>query len=396
MKPTPHPEIPLRGRRSAPLSAAALLAAAAAVLALAGCGGEESQADAAPGGGPNGGPGGARPDVPVAVERVRQGDASSYYTATATLEAENRAQVQAQVSGVVREILREEGDIVKAGDLLLRLEDEEARYRLQQAAANLRAAEADYERRKKMSEGGLLSEGEFETTENTLSIRRAELGLADVALSYTRVTAPFAGRVVRRHVDLGANVSAGTPLFDVMDDDPLLARVYIPTKRMGFLEVGQEMRIHIDSTNSDLVGVVRLISPIVDASTGTVKVTAEIVDHPADTRPGDFAQVSIVTAKHADAALVPSHAIFEEQGQNVLYVVQDTVAVRRVVEAGFVDGNDTEVVSGVEPGELVVVKGQRELRDGAGVKILDGPPDVLAAAKERAAASDGKAERDAS
>ncbi|MBZ0266774.1 efflux RND transporter periplasmic adaptor subunit, partial [bacterium] len=316
---------------------------------------------------------------PVAVERVTLGTASSYYTATATLEAENRAEIATRVSGVVKRILREEGDFVQAGEVLLLLEDDEAKYRLQQAAANLRIAESDYARRQKMREGGLLSDGEFETTENTLSIRKAELGLADVSLSYTRITAPFAGRVVRRHVDLGANVSAGTMLFEVMDDDPLLARVYIPTKRMGFVREGQEITMHIDSTDSDLLGVVRLISPIVDATTGTVKVTAEVVDHPEGTRAGDFAQMSIVTSKHDNVPLVPSHAVFEEQGQSVLYVVEDGKAVRRVVESGFVDGTRTEIVSGVSAGDLVVVKGQRELRDGAGVAIREGPPDVLAA-----------------
>lgn len=378
-----------------------LLTSALLALPLAGCGGDDAGAanaagrGGAPGGGA-GGPGGpgARPDVPVAVERVALGTASSYYTATATLEAENRARIDSRVSGVVKKILREEGDFVQAGEALLLLEDDEAKFRLQQAAANLRVAESEYARRERMRDEGLLSAGEFETTENTLSIRKAELGLADVALSYTRITAPFSGRVVRRHVDLGANVSAGTPLFEVMDDDPLLARVYIPTKRMGFVREGQRITMHIDSTDSDLTGVVRLISPIVDATTGTVKVTAEVVDHPEGTRAGDFAQMSIVTSRHDDVPLVPSHAVFEETGQSILFVVEDGKAVRRVVEPGFVDGARTEIVSGVAAGDLVVVKGQRELRDGANVAIKEGPPDVLAAQTENDEA-DADADKDA-
>lgn len=347
---------------------------------VAGCGGDDADtAAAAPAGGRGGPPGENRPDVPIAVERVEMGDASSYYTATATLEANNRAELQARASGVVRELLREEGDVVQEGDILLMLEDDEAKFRVQQAAANLRAAESEYERRAAMRDGGLLSAGEFETTENTLSIRRAELGLARVDLSYTRVKAPFSGRVVRRFVDLGQSVNAGTVLFEIMDDHPLLARVYIPAKRMGFVRKGQTMDLHIDSDGVDLVGVIQLISPIVDAGTGTVKVTAEIRDFPEGTRPGDFAQVNIVTARHEDAVLVPSRALFEEQGQSILYVVEDGKAIRRVVETGFVDGDLTEVMSGAAVGELVVTKGQRQLRDGAGVEILEGPPDVLAA-----------------
>lgn len=306
------------------------------------------------------------------------GDASSYYIATATLEAESHASVLARTTGVVRELRREEGDHVRAGDVLLLLEDEEENYRFQQAEANLRSAQAEHDRRKSMLENGLLSAEEFETTLNTLTVRKAELGLARTTLAYTRVKAPFTGRVVRRHVDRGANVTPGTPLFDVMDDDPLLARVHIPAKRMGFVEIGQAMEIHVDSDNTDLVGIVRLISPIVDATTGTVKVTAEILDAPTGTRPGDFAQVRIVTERHSDVSLVPSVAVFEDQSQQVVYVVEGGVAHRRVVETGFVDGDDTEITSGLAPGEVIVVKGQRQLRDGGGVELLEGPDDILA------------------
>jgi RND family efflux transporter MFP subunit len=125
-------------------------------------------------------------------------------------------------------------------------------------------------------------------------------------------------------------------------------------------------------------GKVSLVSPIVDPATGTVKVTAEIHDYPPGTRAGDFAQVRIVTARHERATLVPSRAVFEEQGSDILFVVEDHKAVRRIVETGFVDGDLTEVLGGVEEGELVIVKGQRELRDGAGVEVLEGPPDILA------------------
>jgi membrane fusion protein (multidrug efflux system) len=316
------------------------------------------------------------------VEKVRVGEAASYYTATATLEASSRAQILSRATGVVREIVREEGDAVKAGELLLRLEDDQARWRVKQAQANLDAAQADYDRGASMRESELLSADEFEAMQNTLRVREAELELAQLELAFTRVTSPFDGRVVRRYVDLGANITSGVPLFDVMDVDPLLARVHVPARRMGFVKVGQEMMMRLESIDADLVGRVSLVSPIVDPATGTVKITAEIDDYPPETRPGDFAEVRIVTARHDSAVLVPSRAVFEDQGAQILYVVEDGKAVRRVVETGFVDGDDTEIVSGVEVEELVVVKGQRQLRDGGQVDVLEGPPDVLAALAE--------------
>ncbi|MCA9750727.1 MAG: efflux RND transporter periplasmic adaptor subunit [Gemmatimonadetes bacterium] len=349
-------------------------------LGLAGCGGEKPAEAQGRGGGPGpGGPGAAPAAVPVAVEIVRSGTASSYYTATATLEPESHAQVTSRATGVVREIVREEGDRVKAGDLLLRLEDDQARWRVKQAEANLEMARADHTRGQAMREGDLLSAEEFEVMENTLSVREAELQLAQLELAHTRVVSPFTGQVVRRHVDLGANVNPGTALFDVMDVDPLLARVHVPARRMGYVKVGQPMEMRLDTLDATLTGRVSLVSPIVDPTTGTVKITAEIDGYPAGTRPGDFAEVRIVTARHEDAVLVPTRAIFEDQGTQIAYAVVDGKAMRKPVETGFVDGDDTEIVSGLTPGDIVVVKGQRNLRDDAAVKVLEGPPDVLAA-----------------
>jgi membrane fusion protein (multidrug efflux system) len=347
----------------------------AVAVAFSGCGGES---DGAPAGAPgNGAPGGAERAIPIAVARVTVGDAASYYTTTATLEAESRAEIAARTTGVVRQVLREEGDFVEAGDTLLLLEDDELRARVRQAEANLAKAQADHERRATMRATGLLSAQEFETSVNTLRVQEAEVELANLDLAHTRVSSPFAGRVVRRLIDLGANVSPGAPLFEVMDVNPLLARVHIPAKRMGFVRVGQDIELVLDSDKTELTGVVSLVSPIVDSSTGTVKVTAEIRDYPPATRPGDFAQVRIVTERHENSALVPSVAIFEDAGQSALYVVEDGKAARRVVVPGFVDGDFTEVMEGLDLEALVVTKGQRELRDGVGVEVLEGPADVL-------------------
>ncbi len=370
-----------------------VLALACALLTSA-CGKEAGGASAAPAQAAGPAARNEKP-VPVAVERVAQGPIASYYTATATIEADSRAEIVARTTGVVRRLLHEEGDRVAAGAELLRLEDDEARLRAQQAEANAAMARAEYDRKASMRDAGLLSAEEFETVENTRSVREAELGLAQLELEYTRVSAPFAGRIVRRLVDLGAHVSPGTPLFEIVDDEPLLARVYVPSRRMGFVRAGQEIDLHLDSADLDVKGVVTLVSPIVDPATGTVKVTAEIRRRPDGIRPGDFAQVKVVTERHDDALLVPSRAIVEDEGQQVVYVAVDGKAVRRPVETGFVENDRTEVTSGLAAGELICTKGQRDLRDGAALALLEGPPDVLAAAQvasaDTAAAADAAA-----
>jgi membrane fusion protein (multidrug efflux system) len=222
-----------------------------------------------------------------------------------------------------------------------------------------------------MREQELVSPEEYETVVNDLSAAKAAEGMAQLNLSYTRVTAPFAGRVVTRRVNVGQTVSVGTPLFTLSDFTPLLARVHVPAKEFNKLEPDQPVDLTLESNGTKLRGRIKLVSPTIDPSSGTIKVTVEINDYPAGVRPGDFAQVSIVTEQRHGSTLVPKIALVNDRGEQVVYVAQaDTTAERRVVEVGFQDDANAEILGGVSVGEHIVIKGQRSLKHGSAIKIL--------------------------
>lgn len=311
--------------------------------------------------------------VPVAVTHVTLGEAVNRYTTTAALEAENHAEILSRTTGVIREILVEEGDLVEKDQLLLRLENDDQLLRLKQAEIKLSQLRQEYDRREKMKSMGILANQEYEDIQNQLETARAEKEVAELTLSYTEVRAPFSGNVVRRLVDHGANVQPGRSLFEIMDTSPLLVRAHIPANRLGQIKVGQSVTTYLDSSGETLQGKISLVSPIVDPESGTVKVTAEIHSYPEGTRPGDFAEVRFVTARREGALMVPSISVFEEQGQNILFTVVDGKSVKRDVTVGFTDGGLTEILKGIGLDDLVVSKGQRNLRDGIPVEILEGP-----------------------
>jgi membrane fusion protein (multidrug efflux system) len=366
-------------------STACLGLALVIVLGALGCGGGEDASNSgeqvakAQGGGGSGqrgrGQGDRRrpsqPPIPVAVEAATVGDIASYYTATATLTAEKEAQILARTTGVALSLYGEEGDWVKRGQTLLRIEDDEYRLRLEQAEATTSNLRDRHQRLKDMWEQQLVSAEEFESTKNELKAAEAAEELARLNLSYTTVTAPFAGRIVSRLVDVGQNVNAGTPLFVISDFDPLLAIVHVPSKEFKKLKPDQKVEIVLDSNEQQLEGRIKLVSPVIDPASGTIKVTVEIPEYPADTRPGDFAEVSIVTEKRKGTMLVPKMAVFTDRGDYVVYVAADSTAERRVVEVGFEDDAHTEILEGVTEGERIVVKGQRSLKHGSAIKILE-------------------------
>lgn len=349
------------------------LAIGAIAALLVGCGGESGEAQGRGHG--NGGP--QEPPTTVAVEEVGRGTVVARYTTTATLEAENRAEILARTQGVVTQLLCEEGDQVASEAELMRLEEDAARLRMQQAEVALAEQHTIFERHKASLDQDVVSQADFDLARANLEKAEVERDIAAHELSYTRVRAPFAGTVTRRLVELGQTVNVGTPLFEIASFDPLLARVHVPAKEMGSLRPGQVVELVLDSNQEKLKGVVQLISPIIDASSGTVKVTVNVTDYPEGTRPGDFAHVSVVTQRHENVLRVPNISVFEDRNEQVVFVAQDSVAVRRPVEVGFVDDTHTEIREGLEEGESVVVKGQRSLRDGGRIKILGATGDAV-------------------
>lgn len=398
--------LPGRSFRSGNLNLFLALIAMAGLLLVSGCakkegGGSPSQAQGAArpsGGKPSGGkPSGPNPldrtgpnkqpagapggriqqEIPVAVSLASSGNIASYYRATAVLEAEKEAQVLARVSGVIEQRLVEEGDLVRQGDPLLVIDNGEVRFRLEQAEANAENLRTRFERMKQMREEELATEEEFQTAKSDLASADADEGLARLNVSYTTVRAPFTGRVTQRLVDFGQNVSVGTALFLMADFDPLLARVHVPSREFKRLQKDQQVSLVLDSNGSRLQGRIKLISPVIDPTTGTIKLTVEISDIPPNTRPGEFAEVQIVTEMREGVTLVPRGAVLTDKGETVVYVPIEQngawKAERRLVEIGFTDDENTQIQGGVQPGDRVVTKGQRSLKNGSPLKILEGP-----------------------
>ena len=313
----------------------------------------------------------AKTPVPVEVAAVSEGSVSAYTSSTANLVAENEVKVLSEVEGRLLTLRVEEGDWVKNGQVLATLVRDDQAIAFKKAQLQETNARAAFDRATELVERELISREEFDKLSIDYEIAQQELAEAEWALKKTTIIAPFSGRITARMTQLGQHVRPGDELFQVTDFDPLVARIYLPERDVLGLEEGQDVQIRLDAaTEVYFAGRIRQISPVVDTSTGTVKVTVEATEPPEQVRPGSFVTVNIVRVTHSDALLLPREAVLRELQKAHVYVAEDDVAEKRAVTLGLEEGELIEVLSGVAAGDRVIVTGQGGLKDGSAVKIL--------------------------
>ena len=313
--------------------------------------------------------------IPVQVDRPSRGEMLSVYAGTAPLQADQEATVVAKVGGEVREILVEEGDLVKAGQVLARLDGDRLRFELQQTEVNLRKLEREYQRTVELLSRKLVSASAVDNARSEMEWLRAARDLAQLNLGYTEIRAPIAGVVSARHIKVGNTINVNDRTFQVTDLDPLIAEVHVPEREFAKLRSEQAATIVVDAlAGTNFAGRVQRISPTLDPATGTFKATIEVLDPRHQLKPGMFARVGIVLERRTAALRIPRGAIVEAEGAPTVFVANGDKAEQRSIKTGLTNAGLIEVVEGLTGDERIVVVGQNGLKSGSTIRLIDESP----------------------
>ncbi len=332
--------------------------------------------------------------IPVEAARVEQRDISARYQGIATLEADRRTDVVAQVGGIIERVLAEEGDRVAAGAVLAELENTRYKLELERAEATLEKLRQNLQREKRLHDRKLGSAQQYEGLVYDLEVQQAQVALTRLNLEYTRIQAPFAGVVDSREARVGMLVNPGQKLFGLYDPHSLQARVYVPERELALLDTGLAATLTVDAwPGVRFAGAVARISPVVDASSGTVAVTVAVRSDER-LKPGMFVRLDIPYDTHAQAVVIPEQALVERDGQAGAWRIGDDNQVHwQPLQTGYREQGWVEVLDGLAVGDRVVTLGRHSLKEGAKVQVIDplaGPDD--AASKDTAAeAGEGQA-----
>lgn len=312
--------------------------------------------------------------IPVEATTIQRGEISSNYATTAILEAQEEAFVVARASGIIEHILVEEGDYVEKGQILAQLDKRRYELNLQKARADLAGIEQELAKMNKVYSRKLISDDAFEKLTAQFESVQANVELAELDLKETTITAPISGYIAERNAKVG-NLTESFQrerMFHIVQQKSLQGIVYLPESELSQIRNNQQATLTIPALNHRKVTArVARISPVIDATTGTFKVTLNVPNDEETLKAGMFSEVALNYDTHSDTPLLPRSALVSIDNESNVFVVRDGKALKVPVTLGFEDAGMVEIISGLTGNETVVTVGHHNLKDQTPVDVVN-------------------------
>ena len=343
-------------------------------------------------GGPPGA-GGGRSSQPASVTlaAVRTERVSQKLEALGNARANESVDISTKSSNVVTAVTFRDGERVKRGQVLVQLDNAQARADVAEAQAALTESESQYNRSRELLNTQALSKSSFDQLVATLAANRARLGAAQARLEDTVIRAPFSGRVGLRRVSVGTLISPGDVITTLDDTSVIKLDFSVPENFLAGLREGLSIRATAPAfPGRSFAGSVASIDSRVDMNTRSVTVRALLANEDGALKPGMFLNVSLANDER-EALVIPEEALTPEAERQYVFVVSEGKVSRREVRIGGRRPGSVEVLAGLSAGERVIVEGTQKVRDGASVqgteRTVDAMPADLADKSHEASAS---------
>lgn len=318
-------------------------------------------------------PGNRRPQAatirtaPIATRVLEQTVAFS-----GSLAAPEDATVGAEVEGRVVAVTADLGDAVAHGRVLARINPDEYHFRLEQAEAARREADANLARAEELAKGGIVSPKDLDNARVAAARARADAELARKRFADTEVKAPFPGAVAQRLVSVGEYVKVGQALFQVVMTNPLKLTGEVPERYLGQVKPGAAVRLRLDAFPGETFsGTLARVAPAIQVQSRAFRVEARIPNPKGLLKPGAFAGAEVVVGRDTAALVVPEAAVTVFAGVAKVFVIENGVARERrvTVERRLPDGWIALKGGGLRAGLPVAVAGLARLGDGVAVAV---------------------------
>lgn len=337
-------------------------------------------------------------DLPsVAVATAKFGPVVRYINAIGTLRPHDSVVMKSEVNSSILKIHFSEGEHVEKGDLLIELDDTNARAALMEAEAQYRKAKSEFEPTEKLADKGVMARIERDKRKAEMDMCAAKVASSKNYLEKHKIVAPFGGTVGLRDISVGQYVAPGNELVKLVDCHPLKVDFKIPEVDINNIFVGQSVKILVGGDNlKEYDGKISAIDPESDKISHSFDVRAvldiaeDIALYSRTLKPGIFVTVKVIPDDNQKGILIPESCLEKIGDEYFVYRVIDKMAIRTIVTIGMKKNDAVEIITGLNEGDVVITSGQHNVLDGRGVSIEDAESESLSTLIEQVKATEKK------
>jgi len=288
-----------------------------------------------------------------------------------SIEAWTTLSLLSKLNGTVVEVMAREGQVVKKGDVLARIDDDDYRIAVQRAQAAYDLARTEFERDRAIYAKGIIPTAEYDANRTRMETAKADLDNAELQLTRCTITAPMHGVVRKIDAKVGLQLAVGDPLAEILEIDRLKAVVGIPESEVAAIRGLAAIDISLQALRDRTVaGKVHFLSSSPDTLARLFRLELAVDNPDGEILPGMFFRADVVKKTVPDAIAVPFYSVISRNDEQYVYVEEDGVVAKRPVEIGIMEKWMVQVTSGLRPGDRLVVEGHRDVEDGQKVKIV--------------------------
>jgi membrane fusion protein (multidrug efflux system) len=311
--------------------------------------------------------------IPVNAKSVRMGSVDETVEAVGTALANESITVTSRIAGIVKAVRFSDGQIVKAGTVLIELDDRETQADLEAAKAARDQALLAYDRARALAVSGNAPQSRVDDLQAVARATEARVKVVDAKLAELRIPAPFSGKLGIRRVSVGSLISPGTVITTLDDVDVIKLRFMVPETVLSTLKPGVVVEAESSAfPGRTFQGAVTIIDSRIDPATRAVETRADIPNADGTLKPGMFLTIRLAVQRRDNALIVPEEAVFPEGVRQFVYVVHDGRSVKTEVKLGSRLRGEVEVLEGLKSGVQVVTGGVQKIRDGSPVRTVVG------------------------
>ncbi len=313
-------------------------------------------------------PGGAAPKLNADVYVVRSQNLDNTLFASGTLLANEEVELKPEVSGRIVMLNIKEGQVVSKGTLLLKLNDADLQAQLRKLKMQTEPASKTEQRLKQLLAINGIGQQDYDIALTQYNNILADIDLLQAQIEKTEIRAPFTGKIGLKSVSQGAYVTQGLVIASLQQINPLKVDFSLPEKYVSEVKQGEELHMTVDGFKEEFTAKIAAVEPKIDEATRTLRVRALVNNSKAQLYPGSFAKIDL-NIKSSDALMVPTNAIIPEARGKKVFVVKEGKATPVMVETGFRNENQIQVMTGLKAGDTVLVSSIMMVKPGADVKI---------------------------